>query len=101
MTAATSFDIRLPTGAVHRARIGRRRIRAGHERGCRALRGSLGVNINLWWGLVMLAFGVLLLVAASRTGRAASARPSTESVEGDSTEARERRLGLEGGNRQE
>ena len=49
----------------------------------------------------MLVFGVLLLVAASRTGRAASARPSTESVEGDSTEARERRLGLEGGNRQE
>ena len=62
---------------------------------------SLGVNINLWWGLVMLVFGVLLLAAASRTGRAASARPSAESAEGGSTEERERRLGLEGGNRQE
>jgi len=26
---------------------------------------SLSVNINLWWGLIMLAFGLLLLLAAS------------------------------------
>ena len=30
---------------------------------------SLSVNINLWWGLIMLTFGVLLLWGASR-GRA-------------------------------
>ena len=27
---------------------------------------SLGVNINLWWGLVMLVFGGLMLAAARR-----------------------------------
>lgn len=32
---------------------------------------SLGININLWWGLVMLAFGVLMIWF----GRRASASP--------------------------
>lgn len=27
---------------------------------------SLGININLWWGLVLLAFGVFMLVLAKR-----------------------------------
>jgi len=27
---------------------------------------SLGININLWWGLVMLAFGLVMLVMARR-----------------------------------
>ena len=30
---------------------------------------SLGININLWWGVVMLAFGVVMLVMAKRAGR--------------------------------
>jgi hypothetical protein len=25
---------------------------------------SLGININLWWGLVLLAFGVVMLALA-------------------------------------
>ncbi len=25
---------------------------------------SLGINVNLWWGLVMLAFGLFMLVPA-------------------------------------
>ena len=27
---------------------------------------SLGINVNLWWGLVLLAFGVVMLVFALR-----------------------------------
>jgi len=27
---------------------------------------SLGINVNLWWGLVLLAFGVVMLVFAFR-----------------------------------
>jgi uncharacterized membrane protein len=30
---------------------------------------SLGIRINLWWGLVMLAFGVIMLVLAKRASR--------------------------------
>ena len=27
---------------------------------------SLGININLWWGLLLLVFGVLMLLGAVR-----------------------------------
>ena len=27
---------------------------------------SLGINVNLWWGLVMLAFGVVMFAFAMR-----------------------------------
>ena len=30
---------------------------------------SLGVNLNLWWGLVMLLFGVWMISGAYRAGR--------------------------------
>jgi hypothetical protein len=30
---------------------------------------SLGININLWWGLVMFLFGVVMLFMARRAGR--------------------------------
>ena len=29
---------------------------------------SLGININLWWGLVMFLFGVVMLLMARRAG---------------------------------
>jgi len=55
---------------------------------------ATGVNINLWWGLAMLAFGLLML-ALGRGGGKAGARPAEDSPEGRATEAREHRLGLE------
>jgi hypothetical protein len=27
---------------------------------------SLGLNVNLWWGLVLLVFGALMLLGAAR-----------------------------------
>ncbi len=30
---------------------------------------SEGVNINLWWGLAMLAFGIVMLVLGRRRSR--------------------------------
>ncbi len=30
---------------------------------------SLGVNVNLWWGVVLLAFGAVMLALAVRGGR--------------------------------
>jgi hypothetical protein len=56
---------------------------------------SLSVNVNLWWGLVMLVFGVALLLAAWTGGKTLAGR-RTRSPEAEATEARERRLGLEG-----
>ena len=31
---------------------------------------SLGINVNLWWGLVLLAFGLVMLWLAVRAERA-------------------------------
>jgi protein-S-isoprenylcysteine O-methyltransferase Ste14 len=30
---------------------------------------SLGINVNLWWGVVLLAFGIVMLVFAYRAHR--------------------------------
>jgi hypothetical protein len=30
---------------------------------------SLGINVNLWWGLVLLAFGLVMLTLALRARR--------------------------------
>jgi hypothetical protein len=56
---------------------------------------SMSVNINLWWGLVMLLFGALLLLLARSSRRGASAHPAGETPGGRETEEREHRLGLE------
>ena len=30
---------------------------------------SLGINVNLWWGLVLLAFGLVMLAFVARSRR--------------------------------
>ncbi len=57
-----------------------------------------GTNVNLWWGLVMLIFGALMVVLARRamaTGVQQGAHPSADSPEGKRTEEREHTQGLE------
>ena len=56
---------------------------------------SGGLNINLWWGLVLLVVGVLFLLGARRGARFAGARPATETPEGRRVEQYERDSGLE------
>ena len=66
-----SLDIRLPIGLLFvvtgalLAAYGLASDKAIYER-------SLGININLWWGLVMLAFGGIM-TALGRRGPAAKA----------------------------
>jgi hypothetical protein len=33
---------------------------------------SLGININLWWGMVLVVFGLTMLFLAYRAGRSGS-----------------------------
>ena len=60
-----SLDIRVPIGALF-AILGLILVVYGAATGDNAAQyaRSGGLNINLWWGAVMLAFGVGLLVAA-------------------------------------
>lgn len=48
---------------------------------------SLGFNVNLWWGLVLLVFGLLFLWFGRR-GTSAM-RPAEDTPEGRAMEARE------------
>ena len=54
---------------------------------------SLGHDLNLWWGLVLTAFGVVMLVLARRG--MPTVRQALDDPEGRATEEREKRLGLE------
>lgn len=55
---------------------------------------SLSVNVNLWWGLVMLVFGLVLLLAAF-TARKTLSGTRPRRAEAEAIDRRERRLGLE------
>ena len=54
---------------------------------------SLGINVNLWWGIVMLVFGVVMFLFGRRG--TATARLAEESPEGMKIEEDEHRSGLE------
>lgn len=94
MSGAAGLDIRLPIGGLFAVLglvlTGYGVATAGEE--AHYVR-SLSFNINLWWGLVLLAFGAGLLLSATFYRRGESGRSRTP--EGQATEERERRLGLE------
>ena len=96
MTGAGGLDIRMPIGGlfvVLGLLIGGYGLATAGDAAHYAK--SLSLNVNLWWGLVMLGFGLLMLMGAVRTQRQASVRPALQTAEGRATEQRERRTGLE------
>ncbi|MFO0573203.1 MAG: hypothetical protein U1A78_04325 [Polyangia bacterium] len=63
------LDLRLPMGALFAA-IGLVLAAYGLlTRGDAMYQRSLGLNVNLGWGLVLLAFGALLLALRARDRR--------------------------------
>jgi hypothetical protein len=94
--SGAGLDIRLPIGglfAVLGLLIGGYGLATAGD--AEQYARSLSVNVNLWWGLVMLATGALMLWSARHAHRRASAHPAAESLEGRATEEREHRTGLE------
>lgn len=98
MTGASALDIRLPIGGLFTV-LGL--ILAGY--GLATVNDpslyarSLSVNVNLWWGMVLLAFGLGLLLSATFSRGKGSVQPADQSPEGRATEVRERQAGLERG----
>ena len=87
------LDIRLPIGLLF-SLLGVLLIATGLLTDKGIYQRSLGININLWWGLAMLAFGIaMLLLGRLRARPAPSDRPNYEE---QLIEERERRTGLEG-----
>jgi len=70
-----TLDLRLPIGLMFSSFgallvvFGLVSDRAIYER-------SLGINVNLWWGLVLLAFGLVMLTLALKAGRGGTAGAS-------------------------
>lgn len=67
MSTTEGMDIRAPIGGLF-ALLGVMLIGYGllvpESSGAATL--SAGTNVNLWWGLVMLAFGIFMLLLARR-----------------------------------
>ena len=96
MSGAAGLDVRLPIGGLFTTLglilAGYGLVTAGDAA---HYARALNFNINLWWGLVLLAFGLGLLLSATFYRRNLRARPAAETLEGKATEERERGLGLE------
>jgi hypothetical protein len=87
-----NLDIRLPIGGLFTL-LGLLLTAWGLLGDAADYRRSLGHNVNLWWGLAVLAFGLLFLWMG-RKGTS-GARPAETEPMGRETEAREHGLGLE------
>jgi len=78
------LDIRIPLGLLFLvfggllAAFGMASNSAIYER-------SLGINVNLWWGAVMLVFGLVMLVLGRR-GQRRAANTSTSSAQSASSQ---------------
>ena len=68
MSAAGGMDIRAPIGGLFTL-LGLMLVVYGllAKDGASAATASAGTNVNLWWGLVMLAFGIMMLLLARRS----------------------------------
>ena len=86
------LDIRLPIGLFF-ALVGALLVGYGLWADPAVYAVSLGYNINLVWGAVLVVFGVLFLWLARR-GTSAM-QPAELVPEGQATEAREHMTGLE------
>lgn len=62
------LDIRLPIGIIFTV-YGIILIVAGLAASPETFQSSLGVNIDLWWGVAMLIFGLLMGALALRASR--------------------------------
>jgi uncharacterized membrane protein len=91
MSGAARFDIRIPIGALF-CLLGAVLTVYGitTKSDVQLYVRSENIVINLWWGLVMLIFGGLMLYFGMR----AKPRP-LRSAAGEETEIREHRTGLE------
>lgn len=65
----SSLDLRIPIGGMFTI-FGLILIGYGLLSDPAIYQRSLGINVNLWWGFVLLAFGALMLWLAYRAHRA-------------------------------
>ncbi len=89
-----SLDIRIPIGAMFSI-LGMLLVVYGliTISDVQVYEQSLSINVNLWWGAVMLVFGLVMLYFGRRGGDS-SVHLAEESAEARAVEEREHRAGL-------
>lgn len=70
----TKLDVRVPIGGMFTL-LGVILVSYGLVSSEAIYERSLGINVNLWWGLVLLVFGLVMLGLAYRFYRARSTPP--------------------------
>jgi len=70
------LDVRLPIGFMF-VTFGVILAGYGLTSGPEIYQRSLGINVNLWWGLVLIGFGAAMLFLAGRSRRPTSKKPSS------------------------
>lgn len=65
-----NLDLRLPLGLMF-SLFGAALTAYGLVSDAAIYDRSLGINVNLWWGLVLLTFGLVMLAYGVRAGRKA------------------------------
>lgn len=68
MSDGMKLDVRLPIGGMF-ALFGAIITIFGLFSDPAIYERSLGINVNLWWGLVMFAFGAFMLIMAWRAAK--------------------------------
>ncbi len=63
-----TLDLRIPIGLLFGV-LGVLLLGYGAATGPETYRQSLGINVNAWWGLALLVFGLAMLGLAWRAGR--------------------------------
>lgn len=69
-----NLDLRLPIGLMF-SLFGAMLTVYGLASASAIYERSLGINVNLWWGLVLLAFGLVMLMLALRARKAGASTP--------------------------
>jgi hypothetical protein len=62
-----NLDLRLPIGLMF-SLFGAILVVYGFVSDAAIYQRSLGINVNLWWGIVLLAFGLVMLWLSLRGG---------------------------------
>jgi hypothetical protein len=78
-----SLDLRIPMGLMFTL-IGLILSVFGYTtNGSAIYEASLGINANLWWGLVLLVFGLTMFLLGRRGQKKMEKTPPEPSVEGE------------------
>jgi hypothetical protein len=72
------LDIRIPIGAMFSI-LGLLLVVFGALANSEIYKKSLEINVNLWWGVVMLVFGVLMAYFGKRADRRAGEQTPSQS----------------------